>query len=197
MWLSWTDLLISLWPSDLIIWTLIGTRVKLLTLEGKDRERQRKEEEKMKRRKRENQSQLLHSLVSLYAHFDLIIGSDLRRVQWEVSLWSCFFHYRKQTCKVVISLWKIYRLKLDSCLNYSQLQTVSISLLKNNNNTGHVVIQSLTKKGAVKLRKNNEQIKWVVSCDGEKRLHVIMSMQRGHFETTVAINGKSQLLGIR
>lgn len=48
---------------------------------GRQEGRERKEKDGEKKRKREDQSQLLHSLVSLYAHLDLITGSDLRRVK--------------------------------------------------------------------------------------------------------------------
>lgn len=56
--------------------------MKHLTLEGKRKGgREREREKKKMEGKREDQSQLLHSLVSLYAHLDLITGSDLGGVQ--------------------------------------------------------------------------------------------------------------------
>lgn len=43
-----------------------------------------------------------------------------------------------------------------------------------------------------KTKKNNDQTQWVVSCDGEKLLYVIMLKQRGYFGAKVARTGKSQ-----
>ena len=57
---------------------------------GKEGWRERKKKKRW-RGVRENQSQLLHSLISLYAHLAVIPGSDLGRVSLHNSLWSCFF----------------------------------------------------------------------------------------------------------